>query len=107
MTKTDMFLTRNIGNFILAGKEHAITLYEIIKLKERASLNDQQEIDNFHQALAFFKQGLFKEAEMAIMSICKAIPTDGVARFYLQQCQQQRTMPLSEHWEDTIKFKQK
>ena len=104
MKKTDIFLTRNIGNFILAGKEHAITLYEIIKLKEAASLDDQQEIDTFHQALAFFKQGLFKEAEISLISICKAIPTDGVARFYLQQCQQHRTIPPSEDWDGTIKF---
>lgn len=107
MNKTDMFLARNIGNFILAGKQHAISLYEIIKLKENASSKERQEIDDFHQALAFFKQGLFKEAEMAFISICKSIPTDGVARFYLQQCQQQRTIPASEDWDGTIKFTQK
>ena len=107
MNKTDNFHARNIGNFILAGKQHAITIYEVIKLNEDASAKDLEIVDNFHQALAFFKQGLFKEAEIALITICKAMPTDGVSRFYLQQCQQQRTMPVNEDWDGTIKFTQK
>lgn len=107
MNQTDNFLTRNIGNFVLAGKQHAITLYEVIKQKQQTSDTDQQEVDSFHQALAFFKQGLFKEAEISLIHICKQIPTDGVARFYLQQCQQQRTMAPSEDWDGTIKFTEK
>ncbi len=92
MTKTDQFLTRNIGSFILPGKHNAITLYEIIQLKANASDAEQQKVERFHQALSYFRQGLFKEAEIALVGICKSIPTDGVARFYLQQCKQQRTI---------------
>ncbi len=112
ITKTDQFLTRNIGSFILAGKHKAITLYEVIQLKANASDNEQKKVEQFHQALAFFRQGLFKEAEIALVNICKAIPTDGVARFYLQQCKQQRTMAAegnltNENWDGTIKFDKK
>ncbi len=92
MTKTDQFLARNIGSFILPGKHNAITLYEIIQLKANASDVDQQKVEQFHQALSFFRQGLLKEAEIALVGICKTFPTDGVARFYLQQCKQQRTI---------------
>ncbi len=92
MIKTDQFLARNIGSFILPGKHNAITLYEIIQLKANASDVDQQKVEQFHQALSFFRRGLFKEAEIALVGICKTLPTDGVARFYLQQCKQQRTI---------------
>ncbi|VAW97842.1 Adenylate cyclase [hydrothermal vent metagenome] len=92
MTKTDQFLARNIGSFILPGKHNAITLYEIIQLKANASDAEQQKVERFRQALTYFRQGLFKEAEIALVDICKSIPTDGVARFYLQQCKQQRTI---------------
>jgi len=104
MNNTNEFLARNIGHFILAGKQHAITLYEILKLKELASEKDQQQVHTFHQALAFFKQGLFKEAEITLLSICKSNPADGVSRFYLQQCRHQRTIEPSEDWDGTIKF---
>ncbi len=107
LTNTTLFHIRNIGSFILSGKQNPITLYEILKLKETISHKDKLEADAFHQALSFFKQGLFKEAEKALLAICKALPTDGVARFYLQQCQQQRTIPPSEDWDGTIKFTKK
>ena len=104
--KTEQFLTRNIGSFLLSGKHNAITLYEIIQLKANASDDEQLKVEHFYQALSFFKQGLFKEAEIAFMDICKAIPTDGVARFYLQQCKQQRTMTpegsSNAGWDGTI-----
>ncbi len=90
--QTEQFLTRNIGSFILAGKHHAISIYEIIHLKANANESEQQKVEQFHQALTLFKQGLFKVAEIALMDICKTCPTDGVARFYLQQCKQQRTI---------------
>jgi len=114
--QTEQFLTRNIGSFILAGKQKAIILYEVIQLKANASDKAQQKVEHFHQALALFKQGLFKDAEIAFITICKAIPTDGVARFYLQQCTQQRTMAANEdansplknnNWDGTIKFDKK
>ncbi len=92
ITKTEQFLTRNIGNFILAGKHNAITLYEIIQLKANASDTELQKVERFHQALALFRHGQFKEAEIAFVDICKMNPTDGVARFYLQQSKQQRTI---------------
>ena len=104
LKNTDLFHIRNIGCFILSGKQHPVTLYEILKLKTDITQKDKQETDTFHQALSFFKQGLFKEAEKALLAICKAMPTDGVARFYLQQCHQQRTIAPNENWDGTIKF---
>jgi len=107
LNKTNQFVARNIGNFVLAGKTHPITLHEIIQTKHNVSKQTQQKVDRFHQALSLYQQGLLKEAEKTLLVICKEIPTDGVARFYLQQCQQQRTMQNYKNWDGTIKFSQK
>jgi len=108
--ETDQFLARNIGNFLLAGKHQAITLYEIIKLKAHATVIEENNVDEFHQALALFQQGLLQQAEVAFTNLCKTIPTDNVVHFYLQQCKQQSTISedsVSDDWDGTIKITNK
>ena len=107
VSKTNLFHTRNIGSFILSGKQQSITLYEILKLSENVTIEDKHKTNEFHQALSFFNQGLFVEAEKAFNLICTLNPTDGVARFYLQQSQQQSTMQPNDDWDGTIKFTMK
>ncbi len=108
--QTQQFLARNIGSFLLAGKHQPVTLHEIIKPKAQATTENEKEVDNFHQALTLFRQGMFKEAEVAFTTFCKTIPTDNVARFYLQQCKQQRTITedlVDDNWDGTINISTK
>lgn len=107
LQQTEQFLCREMGHFRLAGKQQAVTLYEIIDIEAHASDDDKRLCEQFNDALSLFKQANFMAALSAFSDICKQIPTDGPANFYLQQCNQQRKISDQHDWDAIINIPQK
>jgi adenylate cyclase len=100
----DIFLTRNIGNFILPGKSRPLVIHELICLMNTAT---QQSIDlcnSFSEALHAFRIQSWKEASGKFRDIINMFGHDGPSQFYLKLCELSKKDPPGRFWEGEIEL---
>ena len=100
------FQTRLIGTFILAGKTRPITLHEIIDHCDSATDTQQQLCAQFSDALALFKSGQWRTAEIAFNKLITH-HQDHASRYYHQLCQAFQNTPPPTPWDGIINITKK
>ncbi len=78
----DEFLTREVGTFQLRGKQHAVTLHEVLCRSARATPGQMQLCERFGKALARARSG--QAAKDLLGTIARDFPGDGPTDFYLR-----------------------
>jgi adenylate cyclase len=81
----DDILVRPLGEFLLAGKRSAVSVFEILCAVEYASMAQLSLCARFPSAIDAFRGERWEEAESRFRQILRDHPDDGPARFYLDQ----------------------
>ncbi|MCU7920339.1 MAG: adenylate/guanylate cyclase domain-containing protein [Candidatus Thiodiazotropha sp. (ex Epidulcina cf. delphinae)] len=84
-------LTRELGRFLVAGKQRPITLYEIAATHESATPELRALHAAFAEALAEWKRDDRSSACQKFEAILRDHPDDGPSRYYLQQYSERRS----------------
>ncbi len=94
----DEFYFRELGTFILAGKQQAIGIFELICLKEELPPARKAFFGAFAKALSSFKQHDWPKAHQAFTTLANQCPEDSPTLFYLFLCQSYlQEPPTTEH----------
>ena len=72
---------RDVGRFILVGREQPLRLFEL--LGAAGHVDRTQDSAAFEDALRLFEAGDFERARATFAALLQATPEDGAARFYL------------------------
>lgn len=94
---------RALGRFVVAGKRHPVTIYEVLGLANGADAEPEW-VAKFHRALECFARREFDEAE----KLLTLVPTlrqqrDGPAEFYLKEIGKARLIKnVGANWAGTI-----
>jgi adenylate cyclase len=81
----DDILVRPLGEFLLAGKRSAVSVFEILCAVEYASMAQLSLCARFQSAIDAFREERWEEAELNFGEILRDYPDDGPAAFYLDQ----------------------
>ncbi|MET0027719.1 MAG: adenylate/guanylate cyclase domain-containing protein [Candidatus Thiodiazotropha sp.] len=83
-------VTRELGQFMVAGKQQPLTLHEIAATETHADPQTLVMHEAFAQALTDWKQGDRERANQQFEKILEAFPDDGPSHYYLQQFRERR-----------------
>lgn len=80
------FLSRELGQFRLVGKQQAITLFELLCRKEAATPLQVDLCERFSAALDMYQKRDLDNAVGKFLQILADFPTDGPSQFYINLC---------------------
>ncbi|MCU7932368.1 MAG: adenylate/guanylate cyclase domain-containing protein [Candidatus Thiodiazotropha sp. (ex Codakia rugifera)] len=84
-------VTRELGQFTVAGKQQSITIFEIASSSELATPQLQALHSAFADALSDWHSGLREQAYEKFKIILQSHPDDGPTNYYLQQYRERRS----------------
>lgn len=103
LKRLDGLISRNVGVFMLKGKQQAVTVHELIGMTEK---HPGANFDLFSQALGHFQAGKWAQAIELFENYLERQSKDGPCRYYLEQCKTHLTHP-PEKWDGIIRLDQK
>lgn len=83
-------VTRELGQFMVTGKQHPLILHEITATEAHADTATRTLHKAFAQALADWQQGDRNSANQQFEKIIEQFPDDGPTQYYLQQYRERR-----------------
>ncbi len=89
------FLMRPMGRFMLAGKSHPLTVFELIAPLCESAPGHEDMIARFAEALALFQKANWQEAALAFEALKAEFPDDGPIRFYARTARSNAENPLT------------
>ncbi len=101
------FLTRPLGQFVLAGKKNPLSVSELLCPKEEASDTMIGLARSFTQALDAFQKGAWAVARERFAMILEVHKNDGPAQYYSGLSREYLTTPPGKDWDDSIRMKTK
>ncbi len=107
LTGVEGVLTRELGEFILAGKTRQIRLFEILCRQDDANESLYALCDDFMQALTTFRKQQWDQAGDHFKKIMSRQGEDPPSRYYLALCAHYSKNPPPEDWEGVINLKTK
>lgn len=87
------FFARELGAFVLKGKTHAVTLFELIAPVDQVDPYWPPLTEAFCEALALFRGHQWERALGAFESLGRRFPNDGPTRFYAHYLRQNLANP--------------
>ena len=97
---------RRIDRVRLKGKEEALDIYEIMGTREGLSEAGELLINDWHQALEYYRNADWAEAEKRIRGVLKKLPSDGPAKVYLTRISTLKAAAPA-GWDGTWRFEEK
>jgi adenylate cyclase len=94
------FELRRLDRLRVKGKEQPVDVYELIAIGGTLQDSQKKVIDVFHQAMEYYRNGKFAEAETRFQEVAKAWPKDGPTQTYLKRCAELKNNP-PEGWDGT------
>lgn len=102
VSQENKFLTREIGQFLLAGKSKPTSIYELICPSEQSSIQQKALCKCFARALYEYRNRRWGEAISIFQETLSLVQDDGPSLFYLDICQQYMSCPPAENWTGMI-----
>ena len=101
------FLTREIGEFLLAGKSKSVVVHELLCRLNDA--DDRQKAANalFAEGLNAFRKQSWDDAIEKFSESAKNAEGDGPVRFYVWLCEHHKKNPPGESWDGIVKMDKK
>ncbi|MBU0982125.1 adenylate/guanylate cyclase domain-containing protein [Patescibacteria group bacterium] len=97
---------RRIDTVRLKGKENAIGIFEILGARETLSEAGRKVVEEWHQALEYYRNQEWDEVEVRMKRVLESIPEDGPSKVYLQRVAGFRVNPPA-GWDGTWRFEEK
>ncbi len=89
------FLTRPMGQFLLAGKTRPVAVHELLAPDKDPTPGLADMIDRFAEALTMFQSAQWQAAAAAFGALSQEFPEDGPSRFYSKTAQTNADNPLA------------
>jgi class 3 adenylate cyclase/CHASE2 domain-containing sensor protein len=102
----DKLFFRRIDRVRLKGKNEPIDLYQLMGTLQSTTEEGKILVNNWHEALDYYRNQNWTEAEARIRKVMEKLPNDGPAKTYLERIQKLREKP-EEGWDGTWTFTQK
>jgi adenylate cyclase len=103
----DGFLTREIGEFKLAGKTKSVIIHELVCRLEGANEQQRKAYVVFTVALELFRKRSWDEAIGEFQETINSLGSDGPSEFYLKLCRQNKEFDPGELWDGVIPMEKK
>ncbi|MEJ2423503.1 MAG: adenylate/guanylate cyclase domain-containing protein [Candidatus Thiodiazotropha sp.] len=88
-------VTRELGAFMLAGRQQPITLHEVVAFEAEATPDLHELHQRFGEALAVWKSGKRAHALGLFEEILRRYPHDGPSSYYVQQYRERRSSRIN------------
>ncbi len=88
-------VTRELGSFMLAGREQPLILYEVAALETEATPELYALHRDFGEALSEWQSGARKQALALFEDIVQRYPNDGPSNYYIQQYHERRSSRIN------------
>lgn len=102
LNELDGFLTRRLGEFILAGKTRSIVVYELICRLQESEEKQKALCAIFDEALSAYRDKSWDKAIENFYECTKIYGEDGPASFYTKLCKKYKEKPPEEMWNGLI-----
>lgn len=103
----NLFLTRELGDFLLVGKSKPIVIHELIQYREKATPKQKSLCKEFAGALHLFQNQSWELAREKFNQIINKYNNDGPARYYLALCKKYIENPPDVSWNKIITVSKK
>jgi adenylate cyclase len=97
--------TRELGDFLLPGKDRAVNVHEIVGLARDSADPERQAA--FARGLSAFRERAWREAETSFQACLALAPDDGPASFYLRYCRELAQNPPNDAWHGELRVDKK
>jgi adenylate cyclase len=84
---------RELDRVRVAGKQEAVTVYELLALKGELSAERRETVERYHEALALYRQARFTEAAAVLEARLAKDPSDGPMGALLARCRKYEQTP--------------
>lgn len=98
---------REIDSVRVKGKDIPIRIYQPLALVSEADAQLQQELDQWHQALAAYRSQRWDEAQALLTTLQQARPDEKLWGIYLERVADYRLNPPGADWDGVKKFDSK
>jgi adenylate cyclase len=103
----DDFVTREVGEFLLAGKSIPMNIQELLGRRTEITLDQELLCNAFTEALAAYRAQDWARARQAFLDILKIFSEDGPTRFYLARLERDRISSEGTIWDGVIRIESK
>ena len=107
LDQLDGLLTRELGEFVLAGKSKPIVIHELMGLREEADEHERGLCEAFAKGLDAYRNRSWEEAIKWFDEAQTVCGGDAPARFYIALCEKCRRDPPDEQWDGVIRMSSK
>lgn len=98
----DGFLTRELGQFRMAGKSKPVVVYEILGRMEESNGKLKDACTIFAEALSAYRRRSWDEAIEKFRQSIEKSGEDGPSRFYITLCENYKGNPPGEPWDEVV-----
>jgi adenylate cyclase len=92
-------LGRELDSVRVKGKDQPVKIFELLARRSQASSEQKAWVEEFHAALADYRNHHWSGALQAFQAILEKHPRDGAARLYVERCLTLEKNPPPENWE--------
>lgn len=103
----DGFLTREVGEFRLAGKTKRVMIHELVCRLEEANEQQRRACVVFTVALELFRKRSWDEAIEEFQKTIDILGSDGPSDFYIKLCKHNKELIPGELWDGVIHMEKK
>lgn len=82
------FVTRELDKVRVVGIHRPVTIYELCGFRNDQSEDELKAYDIYHQALEFFREKKWAQAEEFFTMVQELLPEDGPAGVFIKRCKQ-------------------
>lgn len=107
VTNLDGFLTRELGEFTLAGKTKPVVIHELVCRLDDCDEQQMVAFTMFAKALEAFRGQSWDEAIRGFRETIEILGTDGPSDFYIKLCKQNKEIAIGELWDGVIHMEKK
>lgn len=104
---SDRFVTRRVGDFLLAGKTMPITILELIGRHTEVTLEQELLCKSFNEAHEAYRTQNWNKARQGFLEILNIFSEDGPSRYYLSRLQSDQAKAGIEAWDGVIRIESK
>jgi adenylate cyclase len=101
------FVYRELDMVRVKGKDKPVAIFEPIGLQGQVEDRMLEEIKLFHQALRFYRQQDWDQAELQLFNLQKISPDAKLYQVYAERIAYFRSNPLTSDWDGVFVFKTK
>jgi adenylate cyclase len=105
--KLEGFLTREIGNFALAGKITPVRVYELSGHLSDSNEEQRAAYAIFAEALNAFRKQAWDVAIKKFSHVMEMLGEDGPSRFYIMLCENYKQNPPEKPWDEVVRMDKK